>query len=128
MTVLYLLSLDRTASLVFWAALVQIGAFYVARPHHEMLTEWGTEDRRLALMARAGQIAGFIAYAIAAYILYRVGFMPAVVALIVMFCAPIIVSTIDVWWIRSPARPMAMVCLPLTALFLVLMLAAALAL
>lgn len=121
MNALYILSLDRTAGLVFWAAAVQLGAFYMQRVHHEMQVEWGTEDRNAKWLAAAGRAMGWLAYATALLILYRVGVLAAIVAVLAMFVVPIAVSTLDVWLIRSPARPMAIVATPLTALALAAM-------
>jgi hypothetical protein len=125
LNVLYLLSLDRTANLVFWAAVVQVGAFYMQRLHFETLTEWGTESRGPKLLSLAARAMGWLAFATAAYIVLRVGVIPAIVGLLVMFAAPLAVSTLDVWLLRSPARPMAIVCTPLTVLALAMMLRAA---
>jgi hypothetical protein len=112
--VLYLLSLDRTAGLVGWAVAVQVGAFYMQRWHHEALTEWGDDLRGPRLLAGLGRLFGWAAFVSAGYILYRVGLVPAVVALIAIFLAPIAVSTVDVWLFRSPARKMALAALPWT--------------
>ncbi len=124
MNVLYLLSMDRTAGLVFWAAAVQVGAFYMQRWHYETLTEWGTETpgpKWLALIARA---MGWAAYLTSLYILHRVGFVPAIVALIAMFFAPVAISTLDVWLVRSPTKPMALVSASLTVVGFAMMLRA----
>jgi hypothetical protein len=123
--VLYLLSLDRTAALVGWAVAVQVGAFYMQRWHHEMLTEWGDDLRGPRLLAALGRLLGWIAIASAGYILYQVGLMPAVVALVAMFMAPVAVSTLDIWLCRSPAREMALVALPVTLMTFALMLRSA---
>jgi hypothetical protein len=123
--VLYLLSLDRTANLVFWSVLVHVGAFYMQRLHHETLTEWGTERSQEKWLAAAGSAMGWLAYACVLLILYRVGIVAAIVALLAMFFFPVAISTLDVWLVRSPAKPMAMVAAPLTAGALIMMLRAA---
>lgn len=122
---LYLLSLDRTAAFVGWAVVVQVGAFYLQRWHHEMLTEWGDDLRGPRWLAGVGRLLGWAALASVAYPLYRVGLVPAVVALMAMLAAPVTVSTLDVWLIRSPAKTMAWAALPVTLLSFVLMLRAA---
>jgi hypothetical protein len=119
--VLYLLSLDRTAGLVGWAVVVQVGAFYMQRWHHEMLTEWGDDLRGPRWLAILGRLLGWAALASAAYIFFHVGLVAAVVALMAMFAAPVAVSTVDVWLFRSPAKAMASVALPVTLLAFVLM-------
>jgi len=123
--VLYLLSLDRTAAFVGWAVVVQVGAFYLQRWHHEMLTEWGDDLRGPRRLAVLGRLMGGAALVSVAYPLYRVGLVPAVVALMAMLAAPVTVSTLDVWLIRSPAKTMAWAALPVTLLSFVLMLRAA---
>ncbi|HWM80979.1 MAG TPA: hypothetical protein VNQ56_02860 [Pseudolabrys sp.] len=111
---LYLLSLDRTAGFVGWAVVVQVGAFYMQRWHHEMLTEWGDDLRGPRWLAALGRLLGWVAFAGAAYVFYRVGLIPAVVALLAMMATPVAVSTADVWLFRSPARTMALAAAPLT--------------
>lgn len=128
MDVLYLLSLDKTVGLVMWAALVQIGAFYMQRWHYELLTEWGTDVPGPRMLSRFARVMGWGAFLTSAYILYRVGLVPAIVGLIVIFSAPIAISTLDVWLLRSSARPLALVSAPLTVLACAMMIRAAIAL